>query len=69
MKPVAIGRKIWMFAGSQRNGNAMAIVFTLIETAKPSGVNPQASPTDVLGHIADRKINRIDEFALELPRR
>jgi len=33
MKPVALGRKNWMFAGSQRGGKAMAIAFTLIETA------------------------------------
>ena len=42
MKPVAIGRKNWMFAGSQRGGNSMAIAFTLIETAKLNGVDPQA---------------------------
>ena len=42
MKPVAIGRKNWMFAGSQGGGRAMAIAFTLIETAKLNGVDPQA---------------------------
>ena len=42
VKPVAIGRKNWMFAGSQRGGAAMAIAFTLIETAKLNGVDPQA---------------------------
>ena len=48
MKPVAIGRKNWMFAGSQRGGNSMAIAFTLIETAKLNGVDPQAWLTWVL---------------------
>lgn len=62
MKPVAIGRKNWMFAGSQRGGKAMAIAFTLIETAKLNGVDPQAWLTDVLSRIADHKINRIDEL-------
>jgi transposase len=62
MKPIAIGRKNWMFAGSQRGGNSMAIAFTLIETAKLNGVDPQAWLTDVLGRIADHKINRIDEL-------
>ncbi|WP_428547468.1 IS66 family transposase [Profundibacter sp.] len=33
MKPVAIGRKNWMFAGSQRGGNSMAIAFILMKTA------------------------------------
>jgi hypothetical protein len=36
--PVAIGRKNWMFSGSQRGGKAMVIVFTLIETAKLNSV-------------------------------
>ena len=42
MKPVAIGRKNWMFAGSQHGGNSMAIAFTSIETAKLNTVDPQA---------------------------
>ena len=41
MKPVSIGRKNWMFAGSQRGGNSMAIAFTLIEAAKLNKVDPQ----------------------------
>ena len=62
MKPVAIGRKNWMFAGSQRGGNSMAIAFTLIETAKLNKVDPQAWLTWVLERIADHKINRLDEL-------
>ena len=62
VKPVAIGRKNWMFAGSERGGKAMAIAFTLIETAKLNGVDPQVWLTDVLSRIADHKINRIDEL-------
>lgn len=41
MKPVVIGRKNWMFVGSEGGGKAMAIAFTLIETAKLNGVDPQ----------------------------
>ena len=62
MKPVAIGRKNWTFAGSEGGGKAMAIAYTLIETAKLNGVDPQAWLTDVLGRIADHKITRIDEL-------
>ncbi len=51
-----------MFAGSERGGKAMAIAFTLIETAKLSDVDPQVWLTDVLGRTADHKINRIDEL-------
>ena len=65
MKPVAFGRKKWMFAGSEGGGKAIAIAFTLIETAKLNCVDPQAWLTWVLGRIADHKINRLDEL---LPR-
>ena len=51
-----------MFAGSQRDGKAMAIAFTLIETVKLNGIDPQAWLTDELSRIADHKINRIDEL-------
>jgi len=62
VKPVAIGRKNWMFAGSERGGKAMAIAFTLIDTAKLNGVDPQAWLTDVLSRIADHKITKLDEL-------
>ena len=62
MKPVAIGRKNWTFAGSEGGGKAMAIAYTLIETAKLNKVDPQVWLTDVLGRIADHKINRLDEL-------
>ncbi|MEH6741555.1 MAG: transposase domain-containing protein [Sulfitobacter sp.] len=56
----ALAQKIWMFFGSERGGKAMAIAFTLIETAKLNGVDPQAWLTDLLSRIPDHKINRID---------
>ncbi|CUJ90554.1 Transposase [Ruegeria denitrificans] len=62
VKPVAIGRKNWMFAGSEGGGKAMAVAFTLIETAKLNGVDPQAWLSWVLERIADHKINRLDEL-------
>lgn len=62
MKPVAIGRKNWTFAGSEGGGKAMAIAYTLIETAKLNSVDPQAWLTWVLGRIADHKINRLGEL-------
>jgi len=43
-------------------GSAAAVAYTLIETAKLDGVDPQAWLTDVLSCIADHKINRIDEL-------
>lgn len=62
VKPVAIGRKNWMFAGSEGGGKAMAISFTLIETAKLNNVDPQTWVTRVLSQIADHKITRLDEL-------
>ena len=62
IKPVAIGRKNWMFAGSEGGGKTMATAFTLIETAKLNNVDPQAWLTWVLAQIADHKITRPDEL-------
>jgi len=62
VKPVAICRKNWMFAGSEGGGKAMAIAFTLIETAKLNNIDPQAWLTWVIGQIADHKIARLDEL-------
>jgi len=59
---IAIGRKNWMFTGSERGGKAMAIACTVIETAKLNNVDPQAWLTWVLGRIADHKMTRLDEL-------
>jgi len=48
--------------GSVGGGKAAAIAYTLIETAKMNGVDPEALLTWVLTHVADHKINRIDEL-------
>jgi hypothetical protein len=48
--------------GSQGGGKSAAIAYTLIETAKLNGVDPQAWLTDVLSGIADHKINKLDEL-------
>ncbi len=58
VKPV----KNYLFMGSEGGGKAAAIAYTLVETAKLNGVDPQAWLTDVLSRIADHKINRIDEL-------
>jgi transposase len=62
MRGIAIGRKNYMFVGSERGGKSAAIIYTLIETAKLNSVDPQAWLTDTLSRIADHKINRIDEL-------
>ena len=55
-------KAVLTFAGSERGGRSAAVAYTLIETAKLNGVDPQAWLTHVLNRIADHKINRIDEL-------
>ena len=62
MRSIALGRKNFLFMGSDNGGRSAAIVYTLIETAKLNGVDPQAWLADVLNRIADHKINRIDKL-------
>ena len=61
-RPVAIGRKNWMFAGSDDGGRRAAIAYTLIETAKMNGLNPEAYLRDIIGRIAEHPIKKIDEL-------
>ncbi len=53
LRGVAIGRKSWLFAGSERGGARAAAIYTLIMTAKLNGVDPYAWLADVLASIAD----------------
>ena len=62
MKPIALGTRNSLFLGSEGSGKSAAIAYTLIETAKLIGVDPQAWLTDILGRIADHKITRLDEL-------
>lgn len=62
MRCIAIGRKNYLFVGSEGGGKAAAIAYTLIETAKLNGVDPQAWLTDTLARIADHKITKLDEL-------
>ena len=55
LRGIALGRKAWLFAGSDRGGERAAIMFTLIQTAKLNDVDPQAWLADVLARIADHK--------------
>ena len=59
---VALGRKNYLFVGSEGGGKAAAIAYTLIETAKMNGVDPEAWLTWVLKRLPDHKINRIDDL-------
>ena len=62
MRGVALGRKNHLFVGSPAGGRAAAVAYTLIETAKLNGVDPQAWLADTLARLPDHKITRIDEL-------
>ena len=62
MRAVALGRKNYLFVGSQTGGKSAAIAYTLIETAKLNGVDPQAWLNNTLARIPDHKIKRIDDL-------
>jgi hypothetical protein len=62
LRGIALGRKSWLFAGSDRGGERAAAMYSLIVTAKLNNVDPQAWLADVLGRIAAHPANRIDEL-------
>ena len=53
LRGLALGRKSWLFAGSERGAERAALIYTLIQTAKLNRIDPQAWLADVLAHIAD----------------
>ncbi len=59
---MAIGRRNWMFAGSDAGGERAAAIYTIVESAKLSGLDPQAYLRHVLRCIADHPINRIADL-------
>jgi transposase len=62
IRPLALGRKNYLFAGSDRGGCRAAILYTLIQTAVLNGLDPEAYLRAVLARIADHPINRIDDL-------
>ena len=62
LRGIAIGRKAWLFAGSDRGGERTAAMFTLIETAKLNDADPQAWLADVLRRINDHPATKLAEL-------
>lgn len=62
MRAVALGRKNYLFVGSEAGGKAAAIAYTLIETAKLNGVDPQAWLANTIARTPDYKITKVDDL-------
>jgi transposase len=62
LRAVALGRKNYLFAGSNVGGERAASMYTLIGSAKLNGIDPEAYLSHVLARIADHPITRIDEL-------
>jgi hypothetical protein len=72
LRAVALGRKNYLFTGSNAGGERTAAMYTLIGSAKLNGIDPETYMSHVLTRIADHPINRIEELLpwyLGLPRR
>ena len=63
IRPVAVGRKNWLFAGSERGGEAAATVYSLIESCRRIGVDPFEYLRDVLVRVATHPAAQVDELA------
>ena len=62
LRAVTLGRKNYLFAGSDAGGERAAVIYSLIGTAKLNGLDPEAYLREVLTRIADHPINRIEEL-------
>ena len=59
---MALGRKNYLFCGSDAGGERAAAIYGLVETAKLNGLDPEGYLRDVLERIAEHPINRIEEL-------
>ncbi|MBB4615489.1 IS66 family transposase [Novosphingobium taihuense] len=62
LRCVPLGRKAWLFCGSDRGGQRAAVLYTLIQTARLNDVDPQAWLGDVLARIADCPVSKLGDL-------
>jgi transposase len=62
LRCVPLGRKAWLFCGSDRGGQRAAVIYTLIQTARLNDVDPHAWLADVLARIAEHPVTRLSEL-------
>jgi transposase len=62
IRPVAVGRRNWLFAGSERGGASAATIYTLVESCRAAGVDPHSYLADVLVRVNTHPARLIDEL-------
>jgi transposase len=62
VRPLAIGRKNWMFVGSDEGGKSAGILLSLIQTCRAIGINPREYLTDIMRRIMSHSINKLEEL-------
>jgi hypothetical protein len=62
LRGIALGRKAWLFCGSDPGGQRAAVMYSLIVTCKLNDVDPQAWLADVLARIAEHPVHKLDEL-------
>lgn len=62
LRGIAMGRKSWLFAGSERGGERAAFMYTLIVSAKMNDIDPQAWMADVLARLPSMPVRRVREL-------
>ena len=62
MRSIALGRKNWLFAGSDAGGETAAAIYTITETAKLNGINPQVYLKYILAQIQDHNAKKIADL-------
>lgn len=62
IRPLTLGRRNWTFLGSDTGGDRAAVFYTIIQTCKLNGINPEAYLADVVSRLGDHPASRIDEL-------
>jgi transposase len=62
IRPLTLGRRNWTFLGSDSGGERAAVFYTLIQSCKLNGVNPEAYLADLIGRIGEHPANRVDDL-------
>src|SRR5690606_6277684 len=62
IRPIALGRKNYLFAGSHEAAQRAAVIYSLVATCKKHGVNPETWLTDVLGRIPTHPMKQVEDL-------